>query len=77
MRLRCATWPQGRVQLCEPTIDGTLICDISLETLVSEDLLEKHLTAIRTENPRIDIRIADARDPFVRMHQDDDIILNR
>jgi hypothetical protein len=38
-----------RRAVSESAFDGTLICDINLEKLRSEDLLSKRVMAIRTE----------------------------
>src|SRR3954452_5164447 len=43
--------PAARVS--ETTFDRTLICDLSLETLASEDLLAKCIRSNRIENPTI------------------------
>ena len=56
MRVPCATWPQGRAELCRKlrlmksvrrrhTFDGTLISGASLVTFAPEDLLANRLTA--------------------------------
>ncbi len=54
VRVRYATWPRGREELCQKLrYDGTLIPETSCETLRSEDSWAKRVDAFGAEKPTI------------------------